>query len=106
MVEAVHTAGLAGRERNGYSKQNGERAARGDAGETATGSLWGLDCNHGLHEKACRDGFYNTCICTHIEKCSYLIVMRWQLVEELLDPELLSRTVHIGNLILRQTGEV
>lgn len=32
--------------------------------------------------------------------------MWWQLVEELLDSELLSRTVHVGNLILWQAGEI
>lgn len=37
---------------------------------------------------------------------SHLIIMWWQLVEELLDSELLSRTVHIGDLVLRQTGEI
>lgn len=39
-------------------------------------------------------------------KYSHLIIMWWQLVEELLDSELLSRTVDIGDLILRQTGEI
>ena len=28
------------------------------------------------------------------------------MVEELLDPVLLSRAVHVGNLVLRQTGEI
>lgn len=42
--------------------------------------------------------------CTHAY--SHLIIVRWKLIEELLDSKLLSGTVHIGNLILRQTGEV
>ncbi len=37
---------------------------------------------------------------------SYLIIMRGKLVEELLDSKLLSWTVHIRDLILRQTGEI
>lgn len=36
----------------------------------------------------------------------YLIVMWWQLVEELPDPVLLSRAVDIWNLFLCQTGEI
>lgn len=39
-------------------------------------------------------------------KYSHLIIMRWQLIEELLDSEFLSRTVDIGDLILRQAGEI
>lgn len=37
---------------------------------------------------------------------SHLIIMWWQLVEKLLDSELLSRTVDIGNLIFWQAGEI
>lgn len=44
---------------------------------------------------------------THMHtKYSHLIIVRWKLVEELLDSKLLSRTVHIGNLVLWQTGEI
>lgn len=32
--------------------------------------------------------------------------MRWKLIEELLDSELLPGTVHIGDLLLRQAGEI
>lgn len=39
-------------------------------------------------------------------KYSHLIIMRWKLVEQLLDSKLLSWTVHIGDLILGQTGEI
>ena len=39
-------------------------------------------------------------------KYSHLIIVWWKLVEELLDSKLLSGTVHIGDLILRQTGEI
>ena len=34
------------------------------------------------------------------------IVMRWQLIQELLDPMLLPNRVHVGHLVLRQRGEV
>lgn len=44
---------------------------------------------------------------THMHtRYSHLIIVRWKLVEELLDSELLSRTVHIGCLILGQAGEI
>lgn len=44
---------------------------------------------------------------THMHtKYSHLIIMRWKLVEELLDSKLLSRTVHVRDLILRQAGEI
>lgn len=39
-------------------------------------------------------------------KCSHLIIVGGELIEELLDSELLPRTVHIGDLLLRQTGEI
>lgn len=32
--------------------------------------------------------------------------MGWKLVEELLDPELLSGTVDVGDLLLGQAGEI
>lgn len=37
---------------------------------------------------------------------SHLIIMWWQLVQELLNSEFLSRTVHVGNLLLRKAGEI
>lgn len=37
---------------------------------------------------------------------SYLIVMWRQLIQELFDSELLSGTVNIRDLVLRQTGEI
>lgn len=37
---------------------------------------------------------------------TYLVVMRWQLIEELSNPVLLSRAVHIWHLFLWQTGEI
>lgn len=44
---------------------------------------------------------------THIYmKYTHLIIMWWQLEEELLDSELLSRTVDIGDLLLGQAGEI
>lgn len=36
----------------------------------------------------------------------YLVVMWWQLVQELSDPVLLSRAVDIWHLFLWQTGEI
>lgn len=36
----------------------------------------------------------------------HLIVVWWQLIEQLLDSELFTGAVHIGDLILRQTGEI
>lgn len=41
----------------------------------------------------------------HTNYC-HLIIMWWELIEELLDSELFSGTVHIWNLILGQTGEI
>lgn len=37
---------------------------------------------------------------------SHLIIVWWELIEELLDSELFSGTVHIWDLILGQTGEI
>lgn len=37
---------------------------------------------------------------------SHLIVVRRQLIEQLLDSELLPGAVHVRDLILRQTGEI
>lgn len=37
---------------------------------------------------------------------SHLIVVWWQLIEQLLDSELLTGAVHVGDLILWQTGEI
>ena len=59
----------------------------------------------------CYETEYDTvsmCINAHNmhRKYSHLIIMWWELVEELLDSKLLSRTVHIGDLILGQTGEI
>lgn len=39
-------------------------------------------------------------------KCSHLIIVGWKLIEELLDSELLSRTVDIGDLFFGQAGEI
>lgn len=39
-------------------------------------------------------------------ECPHLIIVGGKLVEELLDSELLSRTVHVGDLLLRQAGEI
>lgn len=49
---------------------------------------------------------------THLDLCFFqmifphLIVVWWQLIEQLLDSELFTGAVHIGDLILRQTGEI
>jgi len=51
-----------------------------------------------VHERTCWGG--------DIYEYSHLIIVRWKLVEELLDSELLSRTAHVGNLILGQAGEI
>lgn len=45
------------------------------------------------------------CDNVHME-CPHLIIVGGKLVEELLDSELLSRTVHVGDLLLRQAGEI
>lgn len=39
-------------------------------------------------------------------KYSHLIIMWWQLVEELFDSELLTRTVDVRDFVLRQTGKI
>lgn len=39
-------------------------------------------------------------------ECSHLVVVGWKLIEELLDSELLSGAVHVGDLLLGQAGEI
>lgn len=67
-----------------------------------------LCCRHRGRNKRTRwDEFSDTFIYKHCtQKRSHLIIVWWQLIQELLDSELLSWTVDVGDLILRQTREI